>query len=161
MRTCPACGEDTESGYAEPCTECGFSPNGEGDEAPVISVGDEAAADEPGPEAESESAPKLKRSPARLLIWLVALAALFGVARLGIFDPAPGPDADQVEEAIVDNAADYGATVTVACPDDADQTEVDASFRCVVTAGNRTFPIRVTNHEDNFSWPSDQFATLP
>ena len=26
MRTCPACGEDTEAGSAEACTECGFSP---------------------------------------------------------------------------------------------------------------------------------------
>ncbi len=87
--------------------------------------------------------------------------ALFGLDRAGVFESPPGPDADQVEKAIVDNAADYGATVTVDCPDDADQTEVEASFRCVVNAGNQTFPIRVTNHEDNFSWPSDQFTTLP
>jgi hypothetical protein len=26
MRTCPACGEDTEAQTTEPCTECGFSP---------------------------------------------------------------------------------------------------------------------------------------
>ena len=161
MRTCPACGEDTESGHSEPCTECGFSPNGEGDERPAISVGDEAPADDPAPAAESESASKRKRSSARLLVWLVALVALFGLDRAGVFESPPGPDADQVEEAIVDNAADYGVTVTVDCPDDADQTEVEASFRCVVNAGNETFPIRVTNHEDNFSWPSDQFTTLP
>lgn len=161
MRTCPACGEDTESGHSEPCTECGFSPNGEGDERPAISVGDEAPADDPAPAAESESASKRKRSPARLLVWLVALVALFGLDRAGVFESPPGPDADQVEEAIVDNAADYGVTVTVDCPGDADQTEVEASFRCVVNAGNETFPIRVTNHEDNFSWPSDQFTTLP
>lgn len=161
MRTCPACGEDTESGHSEPCTECGFSPNGEGDERPAISVGDEAPADDPAPAAESESASKRKRSPARLLVWLVALVALFGLDRAGVFESPPGPDADQVEEAIVDNAADYGVTVTVDCPDDADQTEAEASFRCVVNAGNQTFPIRVTNHEDNFSWPSDQFTTLP
>jgi len=33
MRTCPACGEDTEAETTQPCTECGFSPVGTGDEA--------------------------------------------------------------------------------------------------------------------------------
>ncbi len=114
-----------------------------------------------GDEAPVETAPKRRRSPARYGVWLIALGALFVITTLGIFDSAPGPDPAKVEQAIVDNAADYGATVTVDCPDDADQTEVDAGFRCIVTAGRETFPILVTNREDTFAWDSSRLATLP
>lgn len=109
----------------------------------------------------AETATKRKRSPARLAVWLIALGALFGISELGLFEDKPGPDPAEVEQAISDNAADYGVTITVDCPDDAEETEVEASFLCSVTTDDGdSFRIRVTNHEDNFSWPSGRIAAL-
>jgi len=168
VRTCPACGEDTEAGYSQPGTQCGFSAAGNGavDDAATITVGDERSAPVASPAeadegADERSAPKRQRSRVRILVWVAALGALFAVDRLGVFDPAPGPDADQVEQAIVDNADDYGATVTVDCPGDADQAEVGDTFTCTVTPERgKAFAITVTNREDSFAWDSAQLSTL-
>ncbi len=178
MHTCPACGEETEAGYAEACTECGFSPTGEPAEPvpaepdpevePTAEVGPDAEVE---PTADAEPSPmdappppppaRKKRPGTRLVFWLIAIAAVFGISKLGVFEPNPGPDASEVEDAIVKNAADYGVTVTVDCPDDADETAVEESFFCTVTTpSGKAFRIRVTNHEDTFSWPSDRFAAL-
>ena len=157
MRTCPECGEDTEAGYAEPCTECGFSPTGE----------PEIEAEAPPPEIETQAPPpepevaKKKRPALRGLIWLVVLGAAIGAERLGIFDQPPGPDPGEVEQAIADQARQNGIEVTVDCPDDADQTAVEESFRCTVTsASGEAVTIRVTNHEDNFEWQTGPLSLL-
>jgi hypothetical protein len=157
VRTCPACGEDTEAGYAEPCTECGFSPTGE----------QELEAEAPPPELETEAPPpepevaKKRRPALRGLIWLLVLGAAIGAERLGIFDQPSGPDPGEVEQAIADQARQNGIEVTVDCPDDADQTAVEESFRCTVTsASGETVTIRVINHEDTYEWRTGPLSLL-
>jgi hypothetical protein len=160
VRTCPACGEDTEAGYSEPCTECGFSAIGEqpAEPAPEVTVGEQQQAPEPPP---AEPQEQRKRSPARLLVWLVVIAGFFAVNQLGVFDEATGPTAEEVEQAIVDSARQFGVEVTVDCPDDAEDTEVDGTFVCTATApGGRTVEIVVTNHEDTFEWETGPLTTL-
>ena len=160
MRTCPACGEDTDAGYAEACTECGFSAVGE-QPAPAPDAPDTAADPEPPDPPPPEAEPKRKRTVARGLIWLVVLAGFFGVERLGIFDQPPGPPADEVEAAIADSARQFGVTVTVQCPDDAEDTEAEATFVCTATdRRGRSVEIVVTNHEDTFEWQTGPLSTL-
>lgn len=172
VRTCPACGEDTKAGYAEACTKCGFSPSGEQTAepeagAPELTIGEQAEPPPPegppsGEPPPPESAPKKKHPGARTLIWLVVIGAAIGADRLGVFDQATGPDADQVEEAIADDAqTNHGVQVSVDCPDDADQTAVDESFFCTVTGPKgETLRLRVINHEDSFEWQSGPLGTL-
>jgi hypothetical protein len=193
VRTCPACGEDTKAGYAEACSECGFSPAGEdpaepdqavaeitvgelppsGAAEPVPTAGEPppSAGEPPPPDtppipAEGQPPPDVpasgrKRPARRLLVWLVVIGGLFAADALGVFDQPPGPDVDRVEQAIADDARQYGVVVTVDCPDDADQTEVDASFKCTATsASGETVTIRVINHEDSFEWQSGPLSTL-
>jgi len=173
MRTCPACGEDTKSSYAEPCTECGFSPFGEqpAEPAPVAEPAPTAeapsapaepapTADVPSPPPEQAPAEQKKRSRARWLVWLVVIVGLFGAERLGLFDPPTGPKADEVEQAIADSAP-AGLELTVDCPDDAEDTPVDGTFTCTASdARGRTIEIVVTNHEDTFEWQSGPLGTL-
>lgn len=142
MRTCPACGEDTEAADAEPCTACGYAiASGNGTDA--------------------EATAKKRPQWARLVIWLIALAAVFAIAKLGPFEQQPGPDPGAVEDAITENAADNGVTLTVDCPESAAEAEVDSTFRCAATtADGQTFRIPVTNEGDTFSWPSGRIAAL-
>jgi hypothetical protein len=154
VRTCPACGDETEAGYAEACTECGFSPTGEVEPPPP----DPEQVEAPPPEPE---AAKKKRPALRGLIWLAVIGAAIGADRLGVFDQSPGPDPGQVEEAIADQARQNGVEVTVDCPDDADQTAVEESFRCTVTSTTgETVTIKVTNHEDSFEWQTGPLSLL-
>jgi hypothetical protein len=140
VRTCPACGDETEAGYAEPCTECGFSPDGE---------------------QPPEAATKRKRPAVRGLVWLALIAAAIGAERLGVFDGSTGPDPGQVEQAIADDARQYHAEVTVDCPDDADETEVGESFECTAAnAAGDTATVTVINNEDSFEWQSGPLSTL-
>jgi hypothetical protein len=151
MRTCPACGEDTKAGYAEPCTECGFSPSGGQPAEPEGTIGDQP------PAAET----KRRRPALRGLVWVALIGAAIGADRLGVFDQPTGPDPQQVEQAIADDARQYGAKVTVSCPDDADQTAVEETFKCTATnAAGETVTIKVTNHEDSFEWVSGPLSTL-
>ena len=172
MRTCPACGEDTKSSYAEPCTECGFSPFGEqpDESAPAaepltaaepVPTADPAPTTEvPFPPPEPAPAEQKKRSPARWLVWLVVIVGFFGAERLGLFDAPTGPKADEVEQAIADSAP-AGLEITVDCPDDAEDTPVDGTFSCTATdSRGRTIEIVVTNHEDTFEWQSGPLGTL-
>jgi hypothetical protein len=154
VRTCPACGEDTKAGYAERCTECGFSPDDENEELartpdrkPQITI--------------AEPVKKKKRPALRAVVWLVVLGAAVGADRLGVFDQPTGPDPGQVEEAIADDARQYGVSVTVDCPDDAEDTEAEGTFKCTATSGSgETVTIKVTNHEDTFEWQSGPLSTL-
>lgn len=164
MRTCPACGEDTQAGYAERCTECGFSPTDENEESapapePELTIGEPNL---PPPEPPPDPEPvKKKRRALRGVVWLVVLGAAIGADRLGVFDQPTGPDAGQVEEAIADDARQYGVTVTVDCPDDAEDTEVEGTFKCTATsAAGETVTIKVTNHEDTFEWQGGPLSTL-
>jgi hypothetical protein len=160
MRTCPACGEDTKAGYSEACTKCGFSAIGE--EQPDVEV--TPVGEEPPPESEPQPAQteKKKGNPvARGVIWVVVIAAFFAIDRLGIFDGATGPTATEVEQAIADSAQQFGVKVTVDCPDDAEDTEVDATFTCTATNRRGTsVEVLVTNHEDNYEWDTGPLSTL-
>jgi hypothetical protein len=161
MRTCPACGADTKAGYSEACTKCGFSAVGE--QPPEVEVAPVGEA--PPPEAEpqpAEAEQKKKGNPvARGVIWVIVIAAFFGIDRLGIFDEATGPTAAEVEEAITDSARQFGVQVTVDCPDNAEDTEVDATFTCTATNRRGTsVDVLVTNHEDNYEWDTGPLSTL-
>ena len=151
MRTCPECGEDTEAGYAEPCTECGFSAS-----APVeIGVATPDRAGAPDRVEEPGGRPRRRATLARVVGALV-LAALIGADALGVFDEGggSGPTAEEVEEALVDDAAALGIELTVDCPDDAAETDVGESFECVAAnSAGLTRAVPVTNLEDGFEWP--------
>jgi Domain of unknown function (DUF4333) len=103
-----------------------------------------------------------KRLAPRLAVWLIALAVLFGITKLDLFADKPGPTADAVETAIADNAQKaFGITVTVECPDDADETEVNQTFVCTVTdPEGESMQISVTNRDDTFSWPGYRLRRL-
>jgi hypothetical protein len=165
MRTCPACGEDTKAGYAEACTKCGFSAIGEqSPDVQVTPVGEVPAPEAPeaGSQPQPAEAQKNKGNPVgRIVVWVVVIAAFFGVERLGIFGDAPGPTASEVEEAITESALQFGVKVTVDCPDDAEDTEVDATFTCTATNRRGTsVDVLVTNHEDNYEWETGPLSTL-
>jgi Domain of unknown function (DUF4333) len=157
VRTCPACGEETEACYADACTECGFSPTGEQTDPPPPST---SPVEAPPPPPDSEPAKK-KRPAVRGLIWLALIAGAIGADRLGVFDQPTGPDPGEVEEAIADQAHQDGIEVTVDCPDDAEDAAVEESFRCTATsASGETVTIKVTNHEDTFEWQSGPLSLL-
>jgi hypothetical protein len=189
MRTCPACGEDTEASYAEPCTECGVSATGEPATAPEpepepqvepatepeVEPAPEfeqpapappspesaiATGPEPPPEPPAEAPAEKKRSPARWFLWLGIVAAGVGIYLSGAFETPTGPDADQVEESIA-GSAPRGVEITVDCPDDSDETPVGGTFTCTATGPNgRTVEIVVTNHEETFEWDTGPLNTL-
>lgn len=210
MRTCPACGKDTEAETTSPCTECGFSPLTDPDGAtweqsswagttetpaeepvftpvegppPVASSPESVEAPpeagsttEPEPASTGYGFPDTPQPPApakrtgvgRLVVWVVVAIAI-GVANFSsVFDGCdsigskPGPTAGETESAIVSDAAIQGLTgATAECPGSAEDTEVDATFQCTVTApSGASQPITVTNHEDSFEWSRQPFFKL-
>ena len=138
MRTCPACGKDTDAETTEPCTECGFSPVApdEGDVwdesvwaetqapdvEPEVTVGGPAPeppapAQAPAPQAPAPAPPPqpTKRKSGVGAIWIVLI--VIGLAWQGfnlfngcgnILDGAPGPTAEETESALVSDAALQG-----------------------------------------------------
>ena len=64
MRTCPACGEDTDAGYTEACTECGFSAVGEQPAPAPDAPGTAADPAPPDPPPPRPSRSESGRSPA-------------------------------------------------------------------------------------------------
>lgn len=63
MRTCPACGEDTEAQTTEPCTECGFSPVSPDDGASWEQSSWAEAPEATAPDATVEPPPILAKPP--------------------------------------------------------------------------------------------------
>ena len=141
---------------SEACTKCGFSPSGEEAEATF-----EVAEDKPPlinlpdtPEGGGE-APKPKKGSglARGIGIVVAIAAIAGFRAIGNEDTPTGPEPFDVEQAITEDAAGRGITMTVSCPDDTADTEVGGRFECDVTlADGSTATAQVRNDEDSFSW---------
>lgn len=179
MRTCPACGEDTEASSVEPCTECGFSPVdpaqfetepdprfetvGFEEADATFEVGSAEAPPapaEPAPEQEPSSEKK-KRPWASLAIWLTVALAAFAAERAGLFGEATGPAPEEVENALVAYAAARGGTVTVDCPSDTEDTEIGGSFDCVATnPRGQTRAVTVTNNETDFEWDGTPLVEL-
>lgn len=210
MRTCPACGKDTEAEATSSCTECGFSPVSDDDGAtweqsswegaadapaddPVISPWEdppasveeaqrkleESAAATTTPEAAStdygfpdtpQPPPTARKPGAGRALLVLVIAIGIGIANFSsVLDGCdgigskPGPTAEETEAALVSDAALQGGLVgvTAACPDSAEDTEVDATFVCTVTAASgRRQAITVTNLEDSFEWSRQTFFKL-
>ena len=173
MRTCPACGEDTEAGYAETCSECGFSPAGPQQPEESFEVGEVGEVEIPPSPGETLPSPGEKTpSPGETdpspeepskgkrggpgigtLIWLVIIGGSLVVDGLGVFDEVSGPDPANVEAQLVLDGSELGATLTADCPDDADQTEVGGSFECVLTTeAGGTATIEVLNNENTYEY---------
>lgn len=173
MRTCPACGEDTEAGYAETCSECGFSPAGPQQPEESFEVGEVGEVEippspgetpprpgEPSPSPEEtgpgpEQTSKRKRGGPGIgtLIWLLVIGGSLAADGLGVFDEVSGPDPAEVEAQLVLDGSELGATLTADCPDDADQTEVGGSFECVLTTeAGGTATIEVLNNENTYEY---------
>lgn len=187
MRTCPACGKDTDAGAVEPCTECGFSPidpqtYGEQPSTPTepdeatFEVGEDS---EPGrwgrgeapdePPVATEPAPQEgpgepeQQQPRRIggIVWLIVAAVAIIVNATGIFDREPGPQQSEVEAAIAVDARELGFEAKVRCESGAEDTEVGGTFDCVATApSGRRATVTVTNNEDSYEWNTAPLVRL-
>ena len=106
---------------AEPCTKCGFSPLGEPAAAPPeVTIGSQEEAEAPPETAapEPDAIAKAKRTR-RIsgLIWLAIFAAAWiGIDDFSWFDSPTGPEAGEVEDALVASAAGLGVSVTESVP---------------------------------------------
>ncbi len=177
MRSCPACGEDTKAGYAEACSKCGFSPAGPQQPEESFQVGEVGTVGEveippwrgetsPSPEEKApapEEASKRKRGGPGIgtLIWLLIIGGSLVVDGLGVFDEVSGPDPAEVEAQLVLAGSELGATLTADCPEDADQTEVGGSFRCVLTTETGEIAsIAVLNNENSYEYARREVVAL-
>ena len=124
MRTCPACGKDTEAQTTEPCTECGFSPVGTTGAPPEASVGEAPPSGYGFPDEPEAPAPARKGSgvaPIWIVLIVIGLAwqafnLLDGCGE--IFVDNPGPTPEETESALESDASRQGvASPTADCPD--------------------------------------------
>ena len=59
------------------------------------------------------------------------------------------------------DGSELGATLTADCPEDADQTEVGGSFRCVLTTeAGQIASIAVLNNENTYEYERREVVAL-
>lgn len=139
MHTCPACGEDTDAGLTERCSHCGFAPG----------------------EAQVEAEPKKKGPAVRSVVRWAVILGVVGIAIATTGDGDPGPDASEVEDALVSDASSLGLALTVECPDDTNEAPVGSRFTCVAeSASGAVRDVVVVNEEDEFRWSRKPFFEL-
>lgn len=117
------------------------------DKPPLINLPDEPAGGGEAPK------PKKQSGLARAIGIVVAIAAIIGFRAIGDEDTPTGPEPFDVEQAITEQAAQDGITMTISCPDDTAETEVGGRFECDVTLPDgRVATARVLNEEDAYRW---------
>ena len=104
-----------------------------------------------------------KRAPiSRAMVPIAILAVVVGLEGFGLLGSDPGPTDEEVESALEDEGATLGISeLTVDCPDDAAETEVDARLECTIaTPAGTSAQVTVMNHEDEFEWSRQPFFEL-
>lgn len=108
-----------------------------------------------------EGAKRLTRPPAAAILACLVVAATALLWALGVLDPPPGPDPDDVEGQIALDAVDFGVAASIQCPDSASETEVGGTFDCVATTNDgRSVTITVINGEETYRWNPQPLARL-
>lgn len=131
----------------------GVSPNGD-QGSPVVR--------EPRVEPAPPEAPPRRRLPSRAVAGACLVVALVAVLwALGPLDLRTGPDPDEVEDRIAEDAAAFGVEASVQCPENAAATEAGETFTCVARAPNgSSVTIEVLNDGDTYAWDPQPLAQL-